>query len=326
MDYMKNCKAADRVRNDKHRIFNKELAHYLGLNEAIYIAYLVDQDHFFNEDKMGEPFYKVQYHIYYETTIKPETLRKLNRKFEELGLITIVKIGLPAKNYFQINYQVLDDILDKSMQNFIDLKKEYLNKSEGTSTLESRELEPLNEGNINNKELNNKYSISKDIDEVETSSNIEEDKELKNNNNLSENNDGEVLEKSDQASQTPAAPPRKGLAPLIEIVRERYDEKKDPELVTDLIAYLKAHLGCRRLPSEEKWKRMLDDLEIYSTISLPGTSGGKFVKGRALEIIQKAITGKDGAPFLEFDNIYNVQKPNVMEPQFNLNQEFKKGY
>lgn len=182
---------------------------------------------------------------------------------------------------------------------------------------------PENEQQINNNIINN-LSISKDIDEAKTSSDIEEDKELK-NNNINENIDGDVLVKDDQCSQTPAAP-RKGLAPLIEIVRERYDEKKDPELVTDLITYLKAHIGCRRLPSEEKWKRMLDDLELYSSITLPGASGNKFMKSRALEIIQKAITGKDGAPFLEFDNIYNVQKPNVMEPQFNLNQEFKKGY
>lgn len=323
MDKIETLRVADRVRQDKYRIFNKELAHYIGLKESIYIAYLIDQDVFFNKTDIGKAFYKKQSYITLETTLSTDDLRKINNKFVKINLLEIQKIGLPATNHFKINYEVLSSLLDQAMIHYQAMIDDNISKS---SACEMQELDPAESCDINNKELNNKYSISKDIDEVETSSDIEEDKELKNNNNLSENNEGEVLEKSDQASQTPAAPPRKGLAPLIEIVRERYDEKKDPELVTDLIAYLKAHIGCRRLPSEDKWKRMLDDLEIYSTISLPGTSGGKFVKGRALEIIQKAITGKDGAPFLAFDNIYNVQKPNVMEPQFNLNQEFKKGY
>lgn len=228
-------------------------------------------------------------------------------KLEKLGFIKREMVYKTGSK--EIAFRKLTTVMDRKIYDGI---------KENLSTGGKENLSVIDNNIINN------FTISKDIDETEVSSNIEEDKELK-NNNINENIDDDALVKNDQCSQTPAAP-RKGLAPLIEIVRERYDEKKDPELVTDLIAYLKAHLGCRRLPSEEKWKRMLDDLELYSSITLPGASGNKFMKSRALEIIQKAITGKDGAPFLEFDNIYNVQKPNVMEPQFNLNQEFKKGY
>lgn len=336
MDYLKNYKCADRIRNDKHRIFNKELAHYLGLKEAIYISYLVDQDYFFNEGKVGKPFYKIQEHIYYETTLKSEVLRKLNKKFKELNLITIVKIGLPAKNYFQINYEILEDILDKSMQNFIQLKSQYKNELKEDSSLILRELETLKEGNINNKYINNKNSISKDIGKKGFLPNIE----AKNNiNNITKNEifsskeekqeknviGMEVLVGSKVGKETaPAA--RGGLGPLIEIIREKYDFKKDEEIVTYLMNYLRCHLGCRRLPDENKWRRMLEDLEIYSSIKLPGTEGVKFLKSRAIEIIQRAINEKKGFPYLEFDNIYNIQKSDVMEPQFKENQDSIKGY
>ena len=37
---IEGLRVADRIRSDKYRIFNKELAHYYGLKESTYIAYL----------------------------------------------------------------------------------------------------------------------------------------------------------------------------------------------------------------------------------------------------------------------------------------------
>ena len=111
---------------------------------------------------------------------------------------------------------------------------------------------------------------------------------------------------------------KRGLGPLIDIINKRFNKEAFPEINNLLVAYIKSYLGRRKLPDEEKWNNMLDDLVAYSTIHLPGTEGGKFMYKTAIQIIEKAITGKDGAPFTEFDNP-NIQK----EPEFNLNQEFK---
>lgn len=355
MNKIEILRVADRIRQDKYRIFNKELAHYIGLKESIYISYLIDQDIFFNKNNIGSPFYKKQTYISFETTLSKDDLRKINNKFSKMKLLQIEKKGLPAKNYFIINYTVLNELLDKAMINYQNMIDENISKS---TARKSQELEPENFRDINNKYINNKETISKDIDEVGTSSdldnkninnnNLENDnlennneqinnlennnlkaKKIINNNNGYENkNDGEVLDNSNQVLQKPAPPstPRKGLAPLIDIVRQRYNERTDTELISNLITYLKAHIGCRRLPSEEKWRKMLDELELYASINLPGTDGSKFIRARAIEIIQKAITGKNGAPFLQFDNIYNVQKTNFDNFNFNLNEVFKKGY
>lgn len=127
--------------------------------------------------------------------------------------------------------------------------------------------------------------------------------------------------------KTPAAPtPKKkgGLAPLYDMVDEKYPAPEHMTVNLGLKSYLKAHLGIRRLPSIEKWNDMLNRLERYSAITLPGTIGTKFVDARAIEILDKAITGKDGVPYPDFDDIYHPKE--LKEPTFELNRDFTKGY
>ena len=78
------------------------------------------------------------------------------------------------------------------------------------------------------------------------------------------------------------------------------------------------------MPTPEKWKEMLNQLVEYSSISLPGTEGNKFIQNKAVQIVEKALNGKNGNPFIEFDD--PRKNNNVMEPHFNLNQDFTKGY
>ena len=164
--------------------------------------------------------------------------------------------------------------------------------------------EPIKDSTNNEKELNNNIS-----------NNIEDTKELFN---------GDYLEDIGKTTETAPQPEQKkkggGLKPLLDILEERFEVNKYPELNRLLNNYLHAYIGCRRLPTEEKWNKMLDDLINYSTISISGAEGGKFLYKTALQIVEKAINGRNGAPYTEFDNP-NIEK----EPQFNLNQEFK-GY
>lgn len=172
---------------------------------------------------------------------------------------------------------------------------------------------------INNNSIIDNTTFTKVNGEANTSPLLGEDK----NNNIINNNEvlgvDLVSENNSQETAPSQAVKRGGLGPLIDIINKRFNKEAFPEINNLLVVYIKSYLGRRKLPDEEKWNNMLDDLITYSTIHLPGTEGGKFMYKTAMQIIEKAITGKDGAPFTEFDNP-NIQK----EPEFNLNQDFKR--
>ena len=69
--------------------------------------------------------------------------------------------------------------------------------------------------------------------------------------------------------------------------------------------------------------KMIKKLQEYASVELSGASGKKFMENRALEIVKKAIDGKDGVPYTDFDDIYDK---GLMEPTFELNRDYTKGY
>lgn len=336
---IEGLRVADRIRSDKYRIFNKELAHYYGLKESIYIAYLIDQDYFFNKNNIGKEFYKEQKYIYSETLLNYDDLRRLNQKLKKDKIIEIVKKGLPAKNYFIINYKELEKLLDESMkayQEFIQklIEDPYNNFSS------SRKIQDLSNENfriINNKDINNKDSLSKDKEVSVNETSLSENK-LNNNKDIKDKLNGEYLVSSDtRLSNTREAQPgelkeetfdvlkdKKGLSPLLNMTEEVFPRSTFPDLYNVINNYLHAYIGHRHLPTPEKWKEMLNQLVEYSSISLPGTEGNKFIQNKAVQIVEKALNGKNGNPFTEFDD--PRKNNNVMEPHFNLNQDFTKGY
>lgn len=96
-----------------------------------------------------------------------------------------------------------------------------------------------------------------------------------------------------------------GLKPLLAITNEKFEEGLYDELKGLLFQYLRCHLGKRRLPTEEKWAGMLDNLKAYSSLTITNAVGTKFLQSRAIKIVERAIQGKgDGIPFLDFDNIF----------------------
>lgn len=184
-------------------------------------------------------------------------------------------------------------------------------------------------------------SISKDIsleDNTQTVVQNLDNKFFKNiDDEIVNGNSSGIADDSASVPETPASPPegfkggkkpterkKGGLAPLYDMVDEKYPSPKYNTLNAGLKTYLKAHLGRRRLPSIEKWEQMLKNLEEYSSVQLAGAVGNKFMESKALEIVQKAITGKDGIPYTEFDDIYHSTE--LKEPTFNLNRDFNKGY
>lgn len=106
------------------------------------------------------------------------------------------------------------------------------------------------------------------------------------------------------------------------MVDERFPKEKYEDVNLACKGYLKAHIGGRHLPSEEKWKSMLEFLENESSIELTGTSGKKFMPTRAMTILGKAIKGKDGIPYPDFDAIDGGLK----EPTVETNQRLMSGF
>ena len=336
---IEGLRVADRIRSDKYRIFNKELAHYYGLKESIYIAYLIDQDYFFNKNNIGKEFYKEQKYIYSETLLNYDDLRRLNQKLKNDKIIEIVKKGLPAKNYFIINYKELEKLLDESMKSYQEFIQK-LTEDPYNNFSSSRKIQDLNEenfGNINNKDINNKDSLSKDKEVSVNETSLRENK-INNNKDIKDKLNGEYLVSSDtRLSNTREAQPgelkeetfdllkdKKGLGPLLNMAEEVFPRSTFPDLYNVINNYLHAYIGHRHLPTPEKWKEMLNQLIEYSSISLPGTEGNKFIQNKAVQIVEKALNGKNGNPFTEFDD--PRKNNNVMEPHFNLNQDFTKGY
>jgi hypothetical protein len=203
---------------------------------------------------------------------------------------------------------------------------------------------PENQKQIDNPLIDNPTSnnsiLSKDNknyieDNTETVVNNTDDN-IKNNNIEDKNGieDSKIFSgKADTSAsvlKTPAAEgeekPKKGkggLGPLYDEITKRIPAAIYPTLNAALKTYLKAHLGIRRLPSPEKWEDMIKKLQEYASVELSGASGKKFMENRALEIVKKAIDGKDGVPYTDFDDIYDK---GLMEPTFELNRDYTKGY
>lgn len=234
------------------------------------------------------------------------------KKLEKDGTITITK---------QISFRKLYIVISP-------------NKDTGIPENKDRGI-PENKEQIDNPLIDNptSNSISKDISLEDNTETVVQDIEI-DFNSLDEDNEGTVDSESfskdgseDSTNTPPPAADKKkkgGLAPLYDMADEKYPSSKYNLLNAGLKTYLKAHLGKRRLPSIEKWEDMLERLEQYSSVQLPGAVGNKFMEPKAIEIVEKAINGKDGIPYLDFDDIYHSVE--LKEPTFNLNRDFTKGY
>lgn len=273
--------------------------------------------------------------------------KKLHRKVTQVstGISKLVELGylnreIVYKRKQEANGKIVTtkQISYRKLTVNIPRKNVENNEDQNRGILENQNRGILeNQNQINNNIINN-YSNNKllhNLSSVEQQA-ASTEMDIKDNNYLEENkikkdDVGDVVlednlnKDSKNAPVAPAAKPKGGLAPLIDEIDNFFSKETYPDINTALNQYLHCYIGCRRLPSLEKWKGMLKDLIEYSSSVIPGTSGKKINRGKALIIIEKASKGKDGAPFTEFDNLFGSEG-NEMEPQFNLNQEFKKGF
>lgn len=253
-----------------------------------------------------------------ETAIK-SALNEL----KEFGYLKITKLTPADTSSGKYEYQY--DIYEKPQNS---------NSKQDGENLPVENLPVENQGQLNtkeSKELNTKeLNIYNDIGVMRENSNINN---LDNKNSIVDNSFfSGIADKSASIPKTPASPPSEekpkkkkgGLAPLYDMVDKKFPSSKYYNLNAALKTYLKAYVGIRRIPDVDKWEDMLNRLEQYSSVVVPGASGLKFIESRALEIVDKARNGKNGIPYLDFDDVYHSTE--LKEPTFNLNRDFIKGY
>lgn len=91
------------IGNGSHWMINKKLAKEIGLEATVFLQHLIDiEEEFFG---IGNEFYQQQERILEYLPISERSIRDCQRILVDKKFISIVKKGIPAKNWFKINHE-----------------------------------------------------------------------------------------------------------------------------------------------------------------------------------------------------------------------------
>lgn len=142
--------------NTSYWMLNKTLVRQLGCEEALLLQHFIDlQFKVFG----GNEFFQQYDRIQDELGFGERTVRRIINKLSSADILSVVKKGTPAKNWYTVNHELVLELLDGS--------SEYQSlQSEGTSYCEVQEQETAKR---HDKEKNN---FKKELIEKELSNNI----------------------------------------------------------------------------------------------------------------------------------------------------------
>lgn len=85
-------------------IVNKDLSRIVGLQSAALLADLISKQVYF-DNKLGDSdyFFNTELNIEKDTTLSPYQQRACISKLKAIGLISVIRKGIPAKRYFKVN-------------------------------------------------------------------------------------------------------------------------------------------------------------------------------------------------------------------------------
>mgnify|MGYP003650459455 CR=1 FL=1 len=106
-------------------IVNKKLAKQVGLKEAVLLADLISKEEYFIANGMTDGwFFNTEANIEKDTTLTAYQQRKCLTTLKKEGLIEVKRKGIPAKQYFKINEQLVVKLLNNlSATNFTSINK-----------------------------------------------------------------------------------------------------------------------------------------------------------------------------------------------------------
>tara|TARA_R110002012_G_scaffold57304_1_gene147590 strand:+ start:1335 stop:1952 length:618 start_codon:yes stop_codon:yes gene_type:complete len=94
-------------------VLNKELARQVGLKEAILLADLISKEEYFISNGMTDGwFFNTEANIQKDTTLTSYQQRKCIKTLKEKQLIEVKRKGIPAKQYFKINEELVVKFLN----------------------------------------------------------------------------------------------------------------------------------------------------------------------------------------------------------------------
>ena len=98
-------------------VVNKSLAKQIGLKETVLLADLISKEEYFiannySNYEMGGWFFNTEANIEADTTLTPFQQRKCLKSLRKYGIIETKRIGIPAKQHFKINEQVVIKFLN----------------------------------------------------------------------------------------------------------------------------------------------------------------------------------------------------------------------
>lgn len=146
--------------SDNFFVINRDIIKMFGLHEAIIIGELASEYRYWKqENKLTEDglFFSTRENIEANTGLSDYQQREAISNLVNIGIIEVVKKGIPAKNYYKFNHStVIKKLNDKRLKNYI------------TSDVKIKSLvtEKLNTKN-NKEKIINKNNKSKKIDKNE---------------------------------------------------------------------------------------------------------------------------------------------------------------
>ena len=94
-------------------VLNKELARRVGLKEAVLLADLISKEEYFIANGMTDGwFFNTEANIEKDTTLTAYQQRKCLKTLKTHQLIEVKRKGIPAKQYFKINEQLVIKFLN----------------------------------------------------------------------------------------------------------------------------------------------------------------------------------------------------------------------
>lgn len=144
----------DVLSGNSYIIFNKDISRKLGVECAILLGEMCNYQAIFGKDK---EFYREEELIAKDTTLTVYAVRKAKEILKENNILKIRKIGLPAKHWFQINKDGLEEFIHNCPVTASDSVSPITSGNENITTSGNENI------TANYNTLSNDKSLSNDI-------------------------------------------------------------------------------------------------------------------------------------------------------------------
>jgi len=163
--------ALEIFRTDAFLAINKKLIKVLGLEKALFISNLIDKYKYFQKREMlteDGAFYNTHEDQIYEIGLTEYQIRKCKKELIKMGILKTEKRGVPAKEFYFINFQLLIAMVFGEELNIegLDLTKTEgldLTKTEGLDLTKTEGLDLTKTEGLYNKTKDNKTKDNKNL-------------------------------------------------------------------------------------------------------------------------------------------------------------------